>query len=398
MAFDTKLRFAPFLRFAFKNILRHKVRSILTLVGIAASIAVLFSIISFNRGFERGLSEELERTGIHFMVVPAGCPHKVASLVLHGSVIPQFIDIKVIEDIKKVGGIELISPMLTSQLPNHKKERLDLVYGMEMSHITRLKPNWQIEGSIPARDEEIIIGYEIAAHDNIKIGDTINYLIDYSNHSFKVSGILQRTGGQDDAFVYMPIKAMQAIINRPEGVTTIGVRVSDPTRLSQITDKLYGYIPGIQIVTMSEVISSISALASSAKVLSLSMAVIAILISAVGVMNSILMSIFERTHEIGMMRAIGASKTDIFRIIIKETTLLTISGGIIGVILAMLTAGIIEGFVRGFMPYVPSGKMISFEPLLAGLCVIFSFVIGIFAGLFPAWKASKISPVEAIKG
>ncbi len=386
----------PFLRLAFKNILRHRIRSFLTLVGIATSVAVLFSIISFNRGFEKGLTKELERTGIHFMVVPSGCPHEVASLVLHGAVIPKFLDVTAMEKIREIKEIELISPILVFQLPNPEKMRVDLIYGMEMSHITKLKPLWTVNGEIPATDDSVIIGSEIAGHDNIKVGDTIYY--SKEKKSFKVAGILKKTGSQDDAFIYMPIKAAQEVLKKTDGVTAIGVKVANPEAINAVTEDLSMKIPGIQIVTMGQVMSSLSSLASSAKVLSLSIAAIAILISAVGVMNSILMAIFERTQEIGMMRSIGASRFDIFRIVIKETTLLTASGGVVGIILSTIGSGIIEGFVRKFMPYVPSGKMIDFEPWLAGLCIAFSLFIGILSGIYPAWKAAKINPIEAIKG
>ena len=385
-----------FLRIAFKNLLRHRIRSLLTLAGIATSVAVLFSIISFNRGFEKGLSREIERTGIHFMVVPSGCAHEVASLVLHGAVIPKFLSLEVMEKIRGISGIDLVSPVLVSQLPNPERDRVDLIYGMDMSQIKKLKPAWKIKGAVPAQDDEMIIGSEIAGHDKIKIGDVINY--SRVKRSFRVSGILERTGGQDDAFIYMPIKAAQEIFKKPQGATAIGVKVLDPEQLVRITEELSQKVPGIQIVTMGQVISSLSNLANSAKALSLSFAAIAVLISAVGVMNSVLMAIFERTQEIGMMRAIGASRLDVFRIIIKETILLTTAGGIAGIIAANAGSGIIELFVRRSMPYVPSGSMITFEPWLAAACIIFSVLIGIVSGIYPAWKASRIAPVEAIKG
>jgi putative ABC transport system permease protein len=385
----------PFLVLAFKNLLRHRIRSLLTLIGIAASIAVLFSIISFNRGFERGLARELERTGIHFMVVPSGCPHEVASLVLHGAVIPKFLDAEIASKIREVEGIALISPILVSQLPNPVKNRLDIAYGMEMSHISMLKPSWKIEGDIPESDYEIIAGSEVAGHDNIRIGDSVEYT---GEKTFRVSGILERTGSHDDAFIYMPIKALQELLGKHERVTALGVRVSEPGRLSVVTEKLAGEVPGIQIVTIGQVMTSISNLASSAKILSLSIALIAVLISTVGVMNSILMAIFERTQEIGMMRAIGASRFDIFRITIKETVLLTTLGGFAGIIASVIGSGMIEGLVRKFMPYVPSGKMIAVEPWLAGLCIAFSIIVGILSGIYPAWKASKVNPIEAIRG
>lgn len=383
-----------FIKLALSNLMRHKVRSLLTLVGIAASVTVLFSILSFNRGFERGLADEIDKTGIHFMVVPAGCPHEVASLVLHGAVTPKFIDAGIVERMTHIADIELASPMLITQLLNVERGRLDMVHGLEMSHVPQIKTAWRLEGRIPDGEDGILLGSEVAAHDDIRVGDRVRY----GNREFSVSGIIAKTGSQDDAFVYMPVTALQAILEKTGGLTAVGVKVSRPERLEDITGELAATVPGIQIVTMNEVMRSLASLANSAKVMSLSIAVIAVLISAVGVMNAILMAIFERTQEIGMMRAVGASRTDIFRIIIKETVLLTVAGGVCGILLSTLMAGMIEGFVRKVMPYVPSGKIIHFEPVLAASCIAFTLVIGVAAGGYPSWKASTINPIEAIRG
>ncbi len=385
-----------YIKLALKNILRHQTRTFLALLGIATSVALIFSIISFNRGFERGLSKELDATGLHFMVVSSGCPHEVASLVLHAAVVPKFLDIDIVNKLKQFDGIELISPILITQLPNPQKGRIDIIYGMDMNHISQLKPSWKIDGQLPSNDSEVIIGFEIADHDKLKVGDMITYT-DYQK-SFKVSGIIQKTGSQDDAYIYMPLKAIQEILNKPQGVTAIGVKVSRPQELNYITEEISMNVPGIQIVTMGQVLNSLANLAASAKTLSLSIAIIAIIISAVGVMNLILMAIFERTQEIGMMRAIGASRQDIFNIIMYETIIITVSGGIIGIIFSVAASGIIENFVRIFMPYVPSGRMILFEPLIAVSCLVFALIIGILSGTYPAWKASNISPIEAIRG
>jgi putative ABC transport system permease protein len=149
---------------------------------------------------------------------------------------------------------------------------------------------------------------------------------------------------------------------------------------------------------MGQVMNSISNLAASARALSLAIVLIAVLISAVGVMNSILMAVFERSQEIGMMRAVGASRRDIFRIILEETAILSLGGGLLGIVISILGSKLIEAFVRSAMPYVPAGNLISFDPVIAMGSVIFILAIGLCAGLFPAWKASKINPVEAIKG
>lgn len=385
-----------FLRLAFQNLNRHRTRSLLALFGIATSVAVLFSILSFNKGFEKSLAKELQRTGIHFMVVPSGCPHEVASLVLHGAIIPKFLDLAVMNQIQVLDGIEFASPILVAQLPNPARNRVDLVYGIDMDKVRQLKPQWQIDGAVPKDDHEIILGAEMAAHQGLKAGDTIVY--PNVNASFRISGILKKTGSQDDAFIYMPVKSAQAIFKKPSGATAIGVKVKDPAMLSGITERLAEQVPGIQIVTMNQVMSSISTLAASAKVLGLSIAVIAIMVSAVGVMNAMLMAVFERTQEIGMMRAIGASRSDIFRIILVEGMLLTMSGGLAGIVVSVAGNDLISLFVRRIIPYAPAGSMARFDAGIAGASLVFAVMVGICSGVYPAWKASRIQPIEAIRG
>ena len=384
-----------YLKLAGKNLLRHRTRSVLTMLGIAASVGVLFSVLSFNKGFTEGLAVELERTGLHFMVVPSGCAHEVAALVLHGAVIPKFLDTKVMEHVTATAGIDLATPILVAQLPDPKRGKIDLIYGVDMSVLSAIKPGWEIAGKIPEQDNEILLGYEVAQHEKLQPGDQFST---DGGANLLVSGIVGLTGSQDDAFVYLPIKTAQKLLDHPAAATAIGVKVTDPTRMVEITDALTAAVPGIQIVTMGEVMNSISNLAASARALSLAIVLIAILISAVGVMNSILMAVFERTQEIGMMRAVGASRWDIFRIILEETTILSLSGGLLGILISILGSRLIEAFVRSVMPFVPSGNLISFDPVVAAGSVLFIFIIGLCAGIYPALKASKINPVEAIKG
>lgn len=385
-----------FLRIALNNLMRHRTRSTLTLVGIATSVAVLFSILSFNRSFEAGLSRELERTGLHFMVVPSGCPHEVASLVLHGSVIPKFLDLSVMDAIRKVPNIEFASPILVGQLPDPERGRVNLVYGLELENVKLIKPGWQIDGALPSRPDEIVLGSEVASHLGLGTGGSISY--QGIGKTFAVSGILRRTGSQDDAFIYMPVKTAQEIFRKPSGATAIGIRMKDTAMVMAATDRLTEQVPGIQIVTMNQVMNSIANLAASAKVMSVSIAVIALIVSAVGVMNAMLMAVFERTQEIGMMRAIGASRNDVFRIILKEAVFLTVSGGVAGIMVSIAGSGAIEAFVRRVMPYVPAGALVTFEPGIALGSMALVILIGVLSGIYPAWQASRISPIEAIKG
>lgn len=384
------------MKLAVQNLFRYRTRSLLTMLGIGAAVAVLFSVLSFNRGFEEGLERELRSTGLHFMVVPSGCAHEVAALVLHGAVIPNFLEVGVIDEVNRADGISLATPILVAQMPNPEGGRIDLVYGVETAMLPDIKPDWEITGAYPAAANELLLGYNVAQHHGIVPGDKIRY--PGVEGEFTATGIVAQTSTQDDAFIYMDIKTAREILQQPGGATAVGVKVTDPVRLQEVIEGLESRVPGIQIVTMGEVMNSVTTVAASARSLSLAIGMVALIIGAVGVMNAILMAVFERTQEIGMMRAIGASRWDIFRIILKETALLTVIGGIFGIMIAAAGSTLVEAFVRRVMPYMPTGDMLRFEPMLALGCVLFAMAIGLLAGFYPAWKASRINPIEAIKG
>ncbi|MCX8069203.1 MAG: FtsX-like permease family protein [Thermodesulfovibrionales bacterium] len=384
-----------FFALAVKNLLRHKIRSCLSLVGITASTAVLFSVLSFNKGFQEGLTRELQRTGLHFMIVPSGCAHEVASLVLHGAVIPKFIETSVLEQIKDYKDLELITPILVSQLPNPTTQKIDLIYGLDMSVLRKIKPAWRIDGEIPVFANEVILGYEVAQHYKYKLLDRIKY--PNSDTEFVVKGIVNKTNSQDDAFIYMPIASAQKLLKISQKATAIGVRVKDIERMGSVIDNLSSSIAGIQIVTMNQVNNTISNLAASAKVLSLSFAIIAFVISGVGVMNTLLTSVFERTAEIGMMRAIGATRHQIVLMIIIETLCLTSIGAVLGIVVSIIGKDFIELFLRKSIPYMPSGQLATFELNTSLLCILFSLLIGILSALAPAIRAGSIRPIEAIR-
>ena len=196
-----------------------------------------------------------------------------------------------------------ISPILVAQLPDQQRGKIDLIYGIDMAVLEAIKPGWEITGTIPRHAHEVLLGYEVAQHGNLKPGD--HFSSPAEGVDLVVAGIVGYSGSQDDAFVYVPIKTAQSLLGYPQAATAIGVKVDDPTRIGAITEALTSTVPGIQIVTMGEVMNSVSNLAAAARALSLAIVLIAILISAVGVMNSILMAVFERTQERSEERRVG---------------------------------------------------------------------------------------------
>ncbi|MEM5785735.1 MAG: FtsX-like permease family protein, partial [Syntrophobacteraceae bacterium] len=364
------------------------------LFGIASSAALLCSILSFHIGFKDNLARELRATGVDFLVVARGCSYEVASLVLYGAVLPKYLEEGVLEKIRGTEGVEFAAPNLVGQLQNTANGRLDLVFGMDMSLAGRAKPEWTLTGNIPDRWDGIILGYMLAEQYKLKAGDEISYSRD--DLKFRISGVLGRRNSQEDVSVFMPIETLRELLEKPGALTSIGVKVGS-TSIEKARETLSLAIPGIQTVTLGQIRENVSNVASSAKAFTLTIAVIVAIICLIGVINSILITVFERQREIGMMRALGASRRDIFLCTFFETLMLILLGTCAGIFTGIVGSGPMEGIVRDMVPYVPQGKMIVFDPWLCTIIITSSLVLGVLAGFYPSWKSSRVSPMEVIK-
>lgn len=388
-----------FVALAAKNLLRRRGRTVLTVLGVAIAISVLFSLLALNSGYEKELNKEVNSLGAHILAVPKGCPYEAASLVIHGGVIPKYLSEADLHNISKIDGIELASPMLMHQFikKNAKtgKDEPHIVYGVKIDEIRQLKPWWTVQGRFFKDDEAnvMLAGRGLADKENLTVGMT---LASGPFKNFTIIGILDRIGDQDDNFHFVPLSEAQRVLNKGGKITTIAVKVKDIDRISEISDEMEK-IPDIQVVTMTQIMGTIMNLAGSARSLLLTVIGIALLISAFGIINTLLMSVNERTREFGMMKAIGASGLDIGKMVLAETVFITLAGGIVGTAAAVVGSSLIEGFVKGMLPYTPRGSLISLSPELIAFALAFSVALGLVCGIYPAFKSSRLTPMEAIR-
>ncbi|MHB8773314.1 MAG: ABC transporter permease, partial [Syntrophales bacterium] len=164
-----------------------------------------------------------------------------------------------------------------------------------------------------------------------------------------------------------------------------------------LEEKLYK-LPDVQIVSLTQVKETIMKLISTAKIMVLSIALIAIIISMVGVINTILTSVWERFQEIGILKTIGAMPGDIFQLIWIETLLLCTTGGVLGIILALFLSKVTDVAMRRVLPYAPGGGLVMIDMRLILLTLVGIVCIGLVSGVYPAWRAGRIRPLEAIRG
>ena len=382
-----------FIRFALKNLFAHKTRTILTLGSMTVAVAVLFTLVSFNRGYERALKTQLQGMGIHMMVVPVGCPYEAASLILKGGKIPSYLPADVLKQVQAIPQIDVAAPTFMSAIVRPEEGRTDIYVGIDSSTL-RLKTWWKLTGKFLEKPNDVILGNDVKLIELSNIGDQI-YMPE-KDKTLDVVGELQPTGNEDDGFFYVPLATAQAMFDQPDKLTGISIRLKNPDDAPIVAAQL-GKIKGAEVITMGELLGTMMTLMGSAKSLLLSIVMIIIVISALGVLNTVLMSVFERTKEIGVMRSTGASQAHIFGLVWLETLMLSLLGGIGGLGLALVGARALESLVKRFLPLAPKGSVIALEPGSSLLIMAFVLGIAVVAGFYPALRAARAKPIEALR-
>ena len=375
---------------------RRPLRTGVTTAGVAIAIAALFSLLAFQRGYRDGVRNELDRLGAHVLVVPKGCPYAAASMALHGASWPCYLKQQYLDEVRALRGVATAAPVFMAAVDD--ADGTQAVYVGVETNILALKRGWRIEGNFPGHDGELLAGAEAARRNGWQIGSPVR-LPGRRDQTGRVTGILAATRGADDTFIYLRLADAQRRFNHPGELTHILVRLADPNDLDNAVAQLRGCDAGLamNVVPLAHVFHTIQSLVNSTRLLLGCIALVALLVAGTGVSNTILMAVAERRRENGVMRAIGASRRDIFQLIWLETIQVCVSGAIAGVAVAFLASHGVETWVRSRLPFAPTDALIHWEWWIVAVCLACAVILGSLAGFLPAWHAAGVSPMTAIR-
>ncbi len=375
--------------------MRRRLRSGLTLLGVAVAVGVLACLLAFGQGYQRGLSRELDGMGMQMMLVPLGCPYDAAARVLKGKTLDVSLPQSALTAARHDPAVTHAAPMLLVALPRPSEGRTDLWVGVDQS-IRALKPWWKLKAGsrwFPNGDA-VILGAEAAATEMRQVGDS--FYSPETGKRLKVCGILERSGTSDDSQFFIPLATAQAMFHQPGRLTAIAIRLKDPALITDASARLQR-TPGAQVVTLAEMMGTFLNLIGAVRTLVLAIAILAVTISALSVFNTMLAAVLERTGELGVMRAVGASRGQVFRLLAVEAVLLTALGSLAGLLLAAVAGRAIEQAVKGLVPLAPAESLLTLTGDVAMQCALVGIGVGLAAGLYPAWQASRLQPARALR-
>ncbi len=390
---------------------RNKLRSALTALGIIIGVGSLIALLGVGHGARAEVEKQVASLGENVIQVSAGSISKSAvKLGLGSSVSLTVEDADAIEE--EVPDAVAVSPevKIKTQVVSGNRNWSTEIYGDAPDYFTIRQ--WDTGAGDVFTEQDVrggakvaVIGQEAAEQLFAEDEDPIGEIIRIRNVPFKVLGVLVAKGAsasgsdQDDSIIIPYTTAIRHLIGKQTGLRRIYVQAANLDALPVVEKKVLDLLrqrhhiePGgdddFKVRSQIEIAESATATARTMTLLLSLIASVSLVVGGIGIMNIMLVSVTERTREIGIRMAIGAHRRDILRQFLIEAVTLSALGGLIGIVLGTGTAQLLTAFAQWPTLISPDAVLIAF---------VFSAVVGIFFGFYPARKASRLDPIEALR-
>jgi putative ABC transport system permease protein len=398
------------IRIAFKALLRNKLRAFLTMLGIIIGVAAVIAMVAIGQGSKESIQSQLSSMGSNMItILPSS---NVAGGARLGGTSVNTLTIDDVKAIRKQAtNVSAVSPAANSsgQAINGALNWPTTIYGVSPAYLDIRQ--WDLKDGIPFSEEDVrasakvcLLGQTVVTNLFPNGDNPIGKIIRFNNIPFQVIGILQAKGqssfgqDQDDAIIapYTTVqkRILASIYFRTIYASAVSESASDAAtaEITSIIRKQHRLRTtdedDFQVRTMAELISTLSSTSNLLTILLTAIAGISLIIGGIGIMNIMYVSVTERTREIGLRMSIGARGIDILMQFLIEAIMISITGGIIGVILGITSAQLITLFL-------------SWPTLVSESSIVLSFLVcaatGVFFGYYPAQKASRLDPIEALR-
>ncbi|MDA3809132.1 MAG: ABC transporter permease [Spirochaetaceae bacterium] len=405
----TVSQFNESLRMSLRSIATNKARSFLTALGVMIGVAAVITLVALGNGTQKSVEESLESLGSNLLILYSGEP-KGSSLVRRNttSIKPTLTE----EDLEFLnslipGAITVTAPESSEsgQIKFGNKNTVGTIIGTNLDY-PLVRNFYPVYGTffsdldLAARKPSAVIGAQIYKDLFGEGVDPIGQKIKINGIGFTVTGIMEEKGSStSDTSIFIPISTFQKYISGSDMYALINIQATDLDSMRELqtyieTELLILHkLPNMDasdfyIANQLDLLNTLQGVTSTFTLLLGSIAAISLLVGGIGIMNIMLVAVTERTREIGVRMALGAKSSDIMRQFLTEAIILSVGGGLIGIVMGVGTAVLANVF--GGM-----ASVISINSIF--LAFSFAVVTGLFFGGYPAYQASKLDPIEALR-
>ncbi|WP_422446533.1 ABC transporter permease [Thermoanaerobacterium sp. DL9XJH110] len=386
------------IKIAFRGILDNKVRSFLTMLGIIIGVASVIALVSIGQGATSRVTSQIQSLGSNLLTVNITGRGAVTSLSYEQAM-----------EFAKSPYVSGVAPVLSDNLTVKYGSKNSTVQVQGTNSEFSTVRNYNVSKGrffsaedISLRQRVAILGPQVV-EDLFGFVDPVGQEIKIGGQSFKVIGVLESRGntmmGSNDNQVLIPVTVAERLM-RSRGIRTIYIQAADAASVSPAMDEITSKLAKIfrdnpdddveyfRIFDQTQMLDTLNQTTSTLTMMLGGIAAISLLVGGIGIMNIMLVSVTERTREIGIRKALGARKRDILYQFLIESLFISGSGGVLGVVL---------GFLLSYAAAALMNISVKVTIPVIGVAFGFSLLVGVFFGLYPAGKAGNLNPIEALR-
>jgi putative ABC transport system permease protein len=405
-------------RIALRSLSANKLRSTLTMLGIIIGVAAVIALMGIGRGAQAAIDSQINSIGTNLLFVTPGSTTQGGVRTAQGSAATlTYEDALALNDPVNAPDVAAVAPEMDSfgQVVYQGNNVNTRIIGVtpdyqDVRNYAVAEGDFATQANVQAKSAVAVIGANVGSELFTNGQDPVGQTIRINNIPFRVVGLLVAKGGggfgnQDDQ-VLVPITTAMARLQRGRfesgtTISTISVQATSQNAMDAATAEIGSilrqrhhilYQDDFTIRSQQDLLSTANQITGVLTLFLGGVAGISLLVGGIGIMNIMLVSVTERTHEIGIRKAIGATRRNVLSQFLTEAVILSVMGGLIGVALGAGIARLISGLNVGASPIQ---AVVAPDSIL--LATLFSLAVGLFFGIYPAYRAAGLNPIDALR-